>query len=202
MIYAAGIGLFQSEFKHPQHGVQRRADLVTHSGQKARFGFIGGLGLQHRLLMGQAQPLALSDIDPTGDQTDGLAIGCLVRQQPVMNGQRLPRDQQQLAIAHSGLAALHGLQVSRLKSRGLLGVYDRGLSDRQPDHLLAAQTQRLEVAGIAVEQQSLAITHIDGMWRAVDHHPHELQLVGKGLFGTRTTVDLPTLPADPQRRQQ
>jgi len=97
------------------------------------------------------------------------------RQAPVADVQ-WPVEHERLALGHHSL-------VIGLENPGFVCVVEGSLHDAFADDVFAPDIEGFQVTVVATLQQSLPITHIDWMRRAVEQRAHEFQLVAQGAFG-------------------
>ncbi|MNE03937.1 hypothetical protein D3C80_964570 [compost metagenome] len=70
------------------------------------------------------------------------------------------------------------------------------------NHPLALHAQGLQITQVAGQQAPFPVAHIQGVGRAIDHHPHELELVAQGALGLVPCANQLAQGADPQHRHQ
>ncbi|MNO99469.1 hypothetical protein D3C76_912390 [compost metagenome] len=174
---------------------------MTHGGQE------GGLGLvcRFRLLLGHLhgviQALAFGNVDPAGNHTGNGAVAATIGKQPVVQGQLPAICQGQHPITHHRLPLLYGFKISlAVVLRLFCGQHSvkQGLAY----HLLAFDTQCLQIAQVAGQQAPFPVAHVNRVGSAIDHHPHEFQLVSQGSLRLVSRADQLAQRPNPQHRHQ
>ncbi len=162
-LVVAELGL-QQQLEHPDHAVERRADLVAHVGQELG---LGARGL-HRLA---ERALAIGDV---GAHHGDAVVG------PVAIGERELRHVVDRAVVGllvlDDAAVAHDLDVARADGLGDLRREDVGV--RGADHLGRGATAHALPAGVHEQVATLAVLDRDGRGRVAQD---ALEPVARGL---------------------
>ncbi len=138
--------------------------MVARNVLLARFGFVGAF-FRTTQIIEQLPPFA--DVDPATDDALHFAARVTVRENPVIDRQPASTDVQ-FTIENQGCALGHDALIVGLIFPGFEGVAHSALNDTFANDVFAFCTEGLQVAVIAALEQTLAITYINRMWRAVD----------------------------------
>ncbi|MNJ47737.1 hypothetical protein D3C77_429040 [compost metagenome] len=156
-------GPLERQLQQADHRVHRRANFMTHCGQKMR---LGATGLD-RLLFGFFELLhrmaLFGNVQPATNNPSGNPLGVLEWLNPML-------DPHFLAIQFKAvkrldrLALAHGLLVALVKVGQRLGVHSRKLKRGLAQHLLGSQADTGQVAAVAGQHAPIDIAYIQ-RWR-------------------------------------
>ena len=143
---------FQQQPRHAQNAVHRRADLVTHGGEKARFCATGGLCLVARLGQRILQRLALGDVAPDALNFDQPAE--IVAHGVIFPGDPAPAigGAHMLVIAHAGMS---GLQAGKAAEQRRAAVGMQLGRERLAERDLGIQAEQFEESVVGIGQTAV-----------------------------------------------
>ncbi|MNK93794.1 hypothetical protein D3C87_1139700 [compost metagenome] len=96
----------------------------------------------------------------------------------------------QCAVENQRSALGHDTLVVGLIFAGFERIAHGALDDALADNVFASGAEGLQVTLIAALQQSLAISHIKRMRRAIDQRAHEFELIVQCALGCLALIDL------------
>ncbi|MNR32424.1 hypothetical protein D3C85_1500110 [compost metagenome] len=140
---------------------------MAHGCQKGAFcsvRFIGAF-LGRSKIFEQLSPLA--DVDPAANDAFHLTARIAVRQNPVINRQLAIADLQG-AVANQRRPFTYDALIVSLIFLSLERIAHGALNNAFADDVFVFCTEDFQVTVVAALQQSLPITHVDGMRRAID----------------------------------